>query len=83
MTAKINPALASLAVPLAELHEDPKNARKYDERNLAAIGTRGSGTVFGSLNSRREGRAGLIRRSGLPAGTVRGRIKAGGQSQWA
>jgi len=37
MTAKINPALASLAIPLAKLHEDPKNARKHSERNLTAI----------------------------------------------
>ncbi|MEK7475272.1 MAG: DNA methyltransferase [Candidatus Coatesbacteria bacterium] len=37
MTAKINPALAKLGVPLAKLHEDPKNARKHSERNLSAI----------------------------------------------
>lgn len=33
----INPDLASLARPLKELHEDPKNARKHDERNIVAI----------------------------------------------
>lgn len=33
----INPDLAKLARPLKELREDPKNARKHDERNLVAI----------------------------------------------
>ena len=37
MTAKINPAIAKLAVPVGRLHEDPQNARKHDERNIAAI----------------------------------------------
>jgi hypothetical protein len=34
MTAKINPSIGKLAVPIGKLHEDPKNARKHDERNI-------------------------------------------------
>lgn len=33
----INPDLAKLARPLKDLREDPKNARKHDERNVVAI----------------------------------------------
>lgn len=32
-----NPALEPFLVPIADLHEDPANARRHPERNLAAI----------------------------------------------
>lgn len=41
----INPALRALAKPLAWFKPDPKNARKHDDANLAAI--RGSLETFG------------------------------------
>ena len=34
---KINPALASLVVPLSTLHPDPNNAQKHGAKNLQAI----------------------------------------------
>jgi hypothetical protein len=34
---KINPGLKALAVPVADLHEDPANARLHGERNVSAI----------------------------------------------
>ncbi len=34
---EISPDLERLAVDIAELHGDPRNARKHDERNIAAI----------------------------------------------
>jgi len=37
MKALINPALSKLAVPIAGLKEDPVNARKHSDRNIAAI----------------------------------------------
>ena len=37
MKAQLNPSLASLAVPIDRLREDPQNARKHDDRNIAAI----------------------------------------------
>jgi len=37
MTAKINPSIAKLAVPIGRLHEDPQNARTHDARNITAI----------------------------------------------
>jgi site-specific DNA-methyltransferase (adenine-specific) len=37
VTAKINPAIAKLAVPVERLKEDPANARKHSDRNIAAI----------------------------------------------
>jgi ParB-like chromosome segregation protein Spo0J len=36
-TGKVAAALVRLAVPVAKLHEDPRNARKHDDRNLHAI----------------------------------------------
>ncbi len=36
-TARVNPTLARLAVPINRLREDPKNARLHDDRNVAAI----------------------------------------------
>ena len=36
-TEKINPGLENLAVAVADLHEDPANARLHGDRNLAAI----------------------------------------------
>lgn len=37
MTANIHPSLVPLAVPLADLVDDPVNPRRHPERNLAAI----------------------------------------------
>jgi DNA modification methylase len=37
MNTRLNPALEPLAVPLNRLREDPANARKHGDRNLAAI----------------------------------------------
>jgi ParB-like chromosome segregation protein Spo0J len=34
---KINPDLVSLAKPIAELHEDPRNARKHQQADLSVI----------------------------------------------
>ncbi len=37
MQPKINPSLSKLVVSTTILHEDPKNARKHDDRNIKAI----------------------------------------------
>lgn len=37
MTGKFNPALKSLLLPLAELKQDPKNARLHSDKNLKSI----------------------------------------------
>lgn len=36
-TARINPSLAKIAVPIEGLHPDPRNARKHDDRSIAEI----------------------------------------------
>jgi DNA modification methylase len=37
MKARINPAIRSLAIPISQLKEDPANARKHGDRNIASI----------------------------------------------
>ena len=37
MKAKVNATLARLAVPIGRLHEDARNPRRHDDRNVAAI----------------------------------------------
>jgi hypothetical protein len=37
MNHKIDPSLVTLAVPLADLTPDPRNARRHDERNVSEV----------------------------------------------
>jgi len=70
----INPALASLSVPVSKLAADPANARKHDQRNLDAI--KGSLSLFGQRKPI------VVRRQGMVVIAGNGTLAAAKELCW-
>lgn len=71
----IAPGLRSLAVPIAELNPDPANARRHDDKNIAAI--RGSLAQFG------QRRPAVVQRSGMIVRAGNGMLRAAQELGWS